>query len=128
MENTNTKNNRDVGNIGEAIAVSFLEKNGFEIVTTNFRNRLGEIDIISTKNNKRGEVVYHFVEVKYRLTNKYGLGREAVTAQKQKTIHRVATAFLLARDLYNRVDLSFDVVEIMGTVNDHQIEFFESCF
>lgn len=48
------------GDIAEEKAVSFLKKQGFKIITQNyFAKKMGEIDIIATKNS-----VYHFVEVK----------------------------------------------------------------
>ncbi len=49
----------DTGKMGERMAVSFLEKNGFNIVCNNYLRKWGEIDIVATKDN-----VLHFVEVK----------------------------------------------------------------
>ncbi len=50
-----------LGKRGEAFALKYLQKNGFEILQTNFRGTGFEIDIIARK--KR---CLHFVEVKYR--------------------------------------------------------------
>ncbi len=49
----------EIGEIGEGIAASFLEKEGYKVVERNYRKKWGEIDIVALKNNK-----YYFVEVK----------------------------------------------------------------
>jgi len=108
--------NRATGNVGEALAIARLVHDGFEIVTTNYRNKLGEIDIIATRNAR-----LHFIEVKYRRTNKFGLGREAVTFPKQKRIRNIATVYLKFHGLYNKIHVSFDVIEIQGDKIEHII-------
>lgn len=50
---------RRLGDIGENIACTFLEKHGFEIIERNYLRKWGEIDIIARKGG-----VIHFVEVK----------------------------------------------------------------
>lgn len=51
---------RHKGNIAENKACEYLRSHGFKIVEQNFyAKKMGEIDIIATKNS-----VYHFVEVK----------------------------------------------------------------
>jgi len=79
----------------------------------------GEIDIIA----KNGERI-HFIEVKMRQTDKFGTGREAVTPAKQKTIRRLATRWLVEKDLYDIAPVSLDVIEISGD----GIEYFDNCF
>lgn len=48
-----------IGNIGENIAVAFLESKGYTIVTRNYNKKWGEIDVVA----KMGDIT-HFVEVK----------------------------------------------------------------
>ena len=48
------------GAVGERLAAEYLRKNKYKIVETNYRNRLGEIDIIAR--HPKGHTV--FVEVK----------------------------------------------------------------
>jgi len=51
---------KDKGNQFEQKAVSFLKKNGYEIIETNYyAKKIGEIDIVAKKDD-----TYHFVEVK----------------------------------------------------------------
>jgi putative endonuclease len=72
------------GNWGENFACKFLVIRGYKIIERNFRTRFGEIDIIAVKND-----VLSFVEVKTRLSKKFGKPEEAVTKQKLKKIFRV---------------------------------------
>ena len=55
--------NKTKGDIGENIAKNYLVGQGYRIVKTNFRNAIGEIDIIAYD-----EDTLVFVEVKYRKT------------------------------------------------------------
>lgn len=82
------KNHREVGNEFEDAAAAYLEKNGYVILERNYRDRLGEIDIIA----KNGiELV--FVEVKYRRTLEKGDPAEAVHLLKQRKKNRVLLFF-----------------------------------
>ena len=105
---SNKSKNKITGNIGEARAYAYLEQQGYEILDTNFKTKIGEIDIIAE--DKTGRIV--FVEVKSRATYAHGYGREAVTISKQRTIRRVAEIYLMKKskiDAYTR----FDVIEII---------------
>ncbi len=48
-----------IGQIGEGIAIKYLENKGFSIIGRNYLKKCGEIDIIVKKNE-----VLHFIEVK----------------------------------------------------------------
>jgi len=117
--------NRSKGTGGEVIATAYLEQRDFTILKTNFKTKLGEIDIIAMKND-----VIHFIEVKYRAALGFGHGRESVTYGKQQTIRKVATQFLMAEGLYNEIDVSFDVIDIVGdlTYGNYDITFLQGCF
>ena len=120
--------NRATGTIGEALAQAKLEQDGFEIVECNYRNKLGEIDIIAKRADEKMGVRLHFIEVKYRRSNAFGSGREAVNFAKQKRIHNIATVYLKQHGLWGRVYLSFDVIEISGHHSDVKIVHLVSCF
>ena len=78
-------NNRKLGSKWEHAASDYLKKSGYEILETNFRCRIGEIDIIA-----KAEDTLCFIEVKYRKTSRYGFAASAVTQAKQQIIRRVA--------------------------------------
>ena len=115
--------NKEKGDVGEVLAISHLLENGFTLLETNYKCSYGEIDIIASKKS-----VIHFIEVKYRRSKNFGLGREAVGPAKQKTIRNVALKYLQARRLYDEVDISFDVIDIVGDVADFELEHMEGCF
>jgi putative endonuclease len=49
----------EIGRIGEELSRTFLMKQGFSILETNYRTRYGEVDIVAQKDSK-----IRFVEVK----------------------------------------------------------------
>ena len=49
----------ELGKIGENLTKTFLMKQGFQVLETNYRTKYGEIDIIAKKDNK-----LRFIEVK----------------------------------------------------------------
>lgn len=95
-----------LGNLGEEIAVEYLQKENYKIIERNFYCKQGEIDIVA---QKQKEII--FIEVKTRTNNLFGMPAEAVNATKQKHIKQSANYFLCKNDLleaYTR----FDVIEI----------------
>lgn len=68
-----------IGCLAEVVAADYLIKNKYKIVDKNWRTRVCEIDIIAEKN----KIVY-FVEVKYRKTDSWGDGIDAITTKKMK--------------------------------------------
>lgn len=112
------KLNKINGTIGEIDAETYLKDNGYVIVATNYRNRLGEIDIIAKDKN-----VLVFVEVKSRATLAYGRLCEAVDFRKQQKIRKVAELYLVTTKNYY-ADVRFDVIEILGDEINHIVNAF----
>ncbi|HDD35529.1 MAG TPA: YraN family protein [Candidatus Desulfofervidus auxilii] len=108
-----------VGNKGEVLAKKFLQKNGYRILVTNYKNKLGEIDIIATK-----EDTIIFVEVKTRTSKRFGLGKEAVNKHKQKQIIKVAKCYL--KSLSQNFKVRFDVIGI--DLENQKIEHIPNAF
>ncbi len=98
---------KEIGALGERLAVKHLTKSGYKILDRNFVAPHGEIDIIA----KDGNYIV-FVEVKRRKSDKFGLPREAVTLEKQRTIVLCAKFWLSSHKLYG-YPVRFDVVEVM---------------
>ena len=99
------------GAAGEVLAARFLRDKGYTVVTSNFRCRQGEVDIIAT----HGDYIV-FVEVKTRQENAMYAPREAVTAAKQRRLLQTAAIYLsrFPADLQPR----FDVVEVITKKSD----------
>ena len=115
--------NKIKGDYGEALAIGYLRERGYKIVETNYKNRLGEIDIIAKKNK-----VLHFIEVKYRRTTEFGHGRDSVGYNKQLRIKNAANLYLTSTKLMFRVNSCFDIIEIHETNTGTAIEHLVNCF
>ncbi|MCI8341732.1 MAG: YraN family protein [Firmicutes bacterium] len=99
------------GDFGERLAAKFLEKNGFEILATNYRIRGSEVDIIA----REGEYTV-FVEVKLRKNRNYGEPCEAVDIKKQRKIISAANRYIQENNIYDS-GIRFDVIEIVCDSN-----------
>lgn len=95
-----------LGQRGESLAAAMLEQKGYRILETNYRTRMGEIDIVADI-----EGVIHFVEVKTRSSGSYGHPEEAVGRSKAVHIRRAAQLYLMEHGLDER-EISFDVMAV----------------
>ncbi|HEB74103.1 MAG TPA: YraN family protein [Candidatus Desulfofervidus auxilii] len=96
----------DIGEKGEVLAKRFLQKQGYKIITTNYGNKLGEIDIIALE---KDTIV--FIEVKTRSNNYFGRAKEAIDKHKKQKIAKVAL-YYLRRHCKEDVKARFDVIAI----------------
>ena len=94
---------RDRGTWGEALVADYLRKHGYTLLASQWRCRLGEIDLIA---RRRG--VMCFVEVKLRSGTAYGLPREFVDRRKQEKLHSAAALYLSRQEL----DCTWEVLEM----------------
>ncbi len=111
-----------LGKKGEDTAAEFLKKNGCTILERNFRNRIGEIDLIVSE----GDVIV-FVEVKTREKGGAVSPREAVTSAKQKTLSRVAESWIKSKKKQG-TRARFDVIAILSDRNTSQVEWVKNAF
>lgn len=116
---------RLLGKWGERIVAEDLRKRGWKLCRTNYRCRMGEIDLIAEKGK-----FLAFVEVKLRKNNRYGQASEAVTWEKQRKL-RAAAEFYLA-EYPTKLQPRFDVAEVyapqgINTV-DPDISYIENAF
>ena len=109
------------GKTSEIIAANFLKKKGYKILATNYKNKIGEVDIIAM--HKKCIV---FVEVKARLSKAFGHPLEAINEQKQRKVRKVAELFLSSQNLIN-CPSRFDAISILGQ-DDYEIEHIENAF
>lgn len=107
------KNKRAIGTYYEKQAADCLLKKGYTILCSNYRCKLGEVDIIAKID---GCIV--FVEVKYKASSVYGYPREAVNYKKQQRIRLTAKYYLRQYEKYE-VSCRFDVIEFLGDTITH---------
>lgn len=113
------KFNKVIGNDGENRAAQFLESQGYSIVERNYRIRLGEIDIIASKDN-----ILVFVEVKTLPGGNAEILAHELGSVKQKRIIETAKYFLLNNRKYNDSLIRFDavVVDLPGYPDIYHIQ------
>ena len=100
-----TFTNQQFGALGERFAAAYLKKTGVKILEKNYKNDLGEIDLIALDG---GELA--FIEVKTRSAQPYLSGKYSVDRRKQFHIMRTASAYIEAKEC--REQPRFDVIEI----------------
>lgn len=97
---------QSVGKKGEKMALDFLRRTGYSIHETNYRTRLGEIDIIA---EKKGIIV--FIEVKTRIGDKKGKPYEAITSHKIRHLQK-AIQFYINKKKSKMGAMRIDVISI----------------
>lgn len=101
-----TTQRRDLGTTGEERAARWYEENGYEVLARNWRNRVGELDLVLC----RGRTIV-FCEVKTRSSSAFGTPAEAVTRTKRERIRHLASLWLMDSPLRAR-EIRFDVAEV----------------
>jgi putative endonuclease len=97
-----------LGRVGERLAREHLERLGYRVVASNYRTRFGELDLIVCDDTR-----LVFVEVKTRRSGALESSVEAVSADKQRRVRRMAAAWLVdATDRPRSRELRFDVVAV----------------
>ena len=81
--------NQKIGQFGEEIACNYLKNKGYLIIAQNIKLSFKEIDIVA----KIGDLLV-FIEVKTRLSNKYGEADEAMTIQKTNNFRQAIELYL----------------------------------
>ena len=98
---------RALGNDAERFALQYLCNEGLQLLTQNFRCRLGEIDLVMLD----GDCVV-FVEVRYRSARSFAPAALTVDSAKQRKLARAADRFLSSSTAHSRRAARFDVVGI----------------
>jgi putative endonuclease len=97
-----------LGRLGERLAREHLERLGYNVVASNYRTRFGELDLVVCDDTS-----LVFVEVKTRRAGALESSVQAVSADKQRRVRRMAAAWLVeAADRPRARDLRFDVVAV----------------
>jgi putative endonuclease len=115
------QNRRSVGEKNEELAVRFLEKKGYQILVRNYRTPVGEIDIVG----KQGDCLC-FVEVRSRRSEKFGSPAESINFRKRQHLIRTAQWYLQSKRWDG--EARFDVVSIIGSGSEANIEWIPNAF
>ena len=95
-----------LGKRGEELAERHLAAKGYNILETNYRTRMGEIDLIAERHG-----VLVFVEVKARRGNALDSPEESITPGKRSHLVAAAQEYLQAADAGD-VDWRIDLVAL----------------
>ena len=98
--------NREIGDIGENLAINHLELSGHTILERNWRYRKAEIDIIA----REGEALV-FVEVKTRSYDHYGRPEEFVKEKQESLIMDAAQRYM--EQIGHDWEVRFDIIAII---------------
>jgi len=116
--------NKSLGSYGESLAREFLQAKGYLILEENFRNKLGEIDLIALD----GKTVC-FIEVKTRQSTDHGQPYEAINSWKIRKLSQMATFYLKHKYHSLEVLCRFDVISILqGKENSPAIQHIKNAF
>lgn len=105
---------RDRGRAVEQAVAELLGRHGLTVVDRNYESAGAEVDLIATETDAEGRPTYVFIEVRSRASAAHGSPLETVDRRKQRRIVRAATAWLVQHDLWERVEVRFDVVAVVG--------------
>ena len=101
----------------EALARQHLEAKGYRLLTTNHREKAGEIDLVM----RDGESLV-FVEVRQRRSDLRGSAAESIGAQKLRRLTAAAGLYMLRNYGTTDLDCRFDAVLISGTEESCTVE------
>jgi putative endonuclease len=110
---------RGAGGAAEAAAAQFLVRQGLTLICTNYRCRLGEIDLILADGP---ELV--FAEVRLRRNPGYGGAAASITSAKRQRILRAARHYLSGRP---EAPCRFDVI-LLDALDPDRIEWIKDAF
>jgi putative endonuclease len=98
--------NQVLGAAGERAAEELLAREGYVVLTRNYRWPGGEADLVALDG-----LTLVFIEVKTRCNDEHGTPFEAVTRRKRRRVTRTAQHYMLRHHLTDRA-ARFDVVGV----------------
>jgi putative endonuclease len=101
---------RDLGRLGEDLALAHLQRLGYALVARNHRTRFGELDLVVCD-----AATLVFCEVKTRRANAAGrLPWETLHGDKRRRVRAMARSFLAeVADRPRRRSVRFDAIGVM---------------
>lgn len=117
-----TNERRDLGKLGEELALKKIKGLGYKCIARNYRCPMGEVDLIA----KDGDCLV-FIEIKTRKGKSLGYAKEAITPLKKRKLSKVALAYMKSNNCSD-VQSRFDVVAINLNGGKEEIEVIQNAF
>lgn len=111
----------ELGKLGEELATEYLQKEGYEILETNWVFQKAELDIIAQKGD-----ILAAVEVKTRSSLEFGLPQEFVKPKKIQLLTKAINEYVISNDL--DVNVRFDVISIYKNEKKFEIDHLVDAF
>jgi putative endonuclease len=89
--------------------------------------RGGELDLVMC-DERRGEAVLVFVEVRHRRSDAFGGGAGSIDAGKRRRLIHAASRFLAAHPRYADLPCRFDVVDARGDPDSPRLDWIADAF
>jgi len=103
-----------VGNAVESLVCDFLKSHNLRFICSNYRCRLGEIDLVMFEEHSDTLV---FIEVRYRASFHYGGATQSVDWKKQRKLRR-AVLHYLQKNATARQRARIDVIGVSAPSED----------
>lgn len=100
---------QQIGYAAENQARQYLTQQGLVWVTSNYRCRWGELDLIM-----KDKDFLVFIEVRSRVSNEYGGALASINLHKKKKIIKTASHYLVTNNLWDKCLVRFDVISLQG--------------
>lgn len=111
----------ELGKEGEAEAILFLEKQGYQIRHRNWRSGKKELDIVA---EYQGELIV--IEVKTRRNKQFGDPEESINEKKLRRIVAAADAYI--RKFRIDLPVRFDIISLTGEKSPWEITHIKDAF
>jgi len=108
-----------LGSAAEQLAADYLQQQGLTMITSNYRCKFGEIDLVM-----REAKTLVFIEVRLRSNPRFGNAAASITPAKQQKIARTAEHYL---QQHGNSACRFDAV-VMDKADTHNIEWIRNAF
>ena len=109
----------DKGQAAENFAAEFLKAKGLKLISTNYRSRFGEIDLIM----QDGQSLV-FIEVRLRKSKFFGGAEASITTSKQ---HKIVTTTAYYLQQHGNQACRSDVI-LMDKVDARHIDWIKNAF
>ena len=113
----------EAGRRAEAFGRRYLERQGLHLLASNYRCRLGELDLVM-----RDDQIVIVVEIRYRQRPQPVAPAVTVDWRKQRRIVRTTRHFLMRHPRLTALPLRFDILALVGDLDRPKIQWMRGAF